>query len=381
MVSTAYSPRTTLRQIDNDLLHEYGKHREIWEDIDFKKLKQTDIEPLYKAITSLEEAKRDRIEKDLREIASLAEKKKIHELYTILQRQHCDIPAFEKKRNHHDKAMWAWLHHQNLFQQVLFFDFGDTSKRHWNKYNYPLKCTVSTEEETNINLCNAITDYFRTNDGRAKHNKIEHHHFNGNEYLICYPSEYPDESQEWNAQGELEPRLHCNAFEIIFVFKKNGAAVSVYANESKVIRDDLFEIWARKILSIDNVIKNQKRSYNLKPFERGTKDIIIPPESPIKSLRMNKLRFVPDYHPNIIHTIEASPKDHPDIIFDNLRRTGLSIDYIRQVGLEATIQGKQANETKVIKFELSSKTCSLPHEDEAGIIRDFLIQTGIDLTT
>lgn len=380
-MTITYAPREILRKIDNALLAQYAKQNSVFQDIDFSKLKQTEIEPIYDALLALEEKQRDKIEQELRRVAALADKRKIELLFSLLLNAGCDLPEFEKKKGFFDKAMWAWLYHHALCEDVLFFSFEDTQRRYWHKFPYPAGNVAKYDKSDLEALNSSIREYFQKRDGRAKYCRTEHHYFSGSEYLICYPSEYPQEVTEWTDKGEFDSRRpRRTAFEVVFVFQKNGQAVDVYTNESIEVHRELFEIWAEVILSFKNIASKPKRSYNLRPFHTRDHNIIFPQEGRIKALKVYKIRFAPAHNPKCTHTIECDVSEDFHAVYIEMERKCISISHIKSVGLEITLQAGSLDKTITKRFDLSSKSCSLRHEDEAAVIRSFLKQTGIDET-
>ncbi len=378
-MTPAYSPLAILRQIDNKLIDAYAKRNGLFPDLDILELRQTDVLPIYEAILQLDEPIRERVEQDLRRVGVLADKRRIALLFEAVSAGGHSIPEFQKKRGHHDKAFWALLEHPELFQKVLDFSFPHTQARHWRKFPYPTGSLCQLEPQHIEGLKTSISDYFQKRDGRAQHCKVEHHQFQGNEYLIAYPSDYADEVMEWLDSGEFESRTSRPAFVVIFIFSRNKAVLDVYAEESLNVLRDLFGIWAQEILGRDDVDTHPKRSYDLTRFHTREHGIEIPLDSPVKALAVHKLRFVP-FGSQITYMLEGDISQNATAIYDEMERKHLRVKYIKQIGLEVKLQAHEAEKEIIRKFELSSQSCSLKHEDEARIIRLFLKEVGIDVT-
>src|SRR5262249_22769221 len=149
-------------------------------------------------------------------------------------------------------------------------------------------------------LSNAIKDFFRKYDGRGEHCQVDHPTFQDYEYLLAYPSEYPDRSPEWLETGQLDTTtIRRLTFLVIFIFKKNGGSVDVYVEEPIEVKRQLVTLWAKEILSPEHHIDTKtKRTYNLTPFRtREHTGITYPPDSRVTALAVHKLKFSPRHNP------------------------------------------------------------------------------------
>lgn len=378
-MTPAYSPQAILRQIDNRLIDTYAKQHGLFPDLDIPALKETDVEPIYQAILQLDNAAREMVETDLRRVDTLANKRRIQWLFEAIAAGGHSTPEFHKKRGFHDKAIWALLDHPEIFQKVLDYSFPNTNSRHWKKIPYPAGCQHHLETQHLESLQAGICEFFQKRDGRAQHCKVVHSHFDGKEYLVAYPSDYPEKIMEWLDNGAFQPRLHRPSFLVIFVFSKNGAAVDLYAEESIAVLRELFMIWAQAILGRNDIDTKQKRSFDLSRFHTREHGTVFPEDSPVKALAVHRLRFVP-HGSSITYTLEGDITQNRHAIYEEMERKRLGVMYIRQIGLEATLQAGSADKEITRKFEISPQSCSLKHEDEAGVIRKFLKDAGIDVT-
>lgn len=373
-----YAPHDILRRIDNVLLAEYARRHELFAELEIAKLKQTEVDPIYEAIQSLEPVTRERVLQDLRNVAIVADKRRIQRLFSALQHEGIAFPEFNRIRANFDKAIWALLNHPATFDGVLKYTFPFTDQRHWQRFIYPAGHTPAMDEDARERLCNGIKAHFRKYDGRSEHCRVEYHSFQDHDYLFAYPSEYPDQVPEWLENGSFERTQHRLAFMVIFVSPKDGTTLDLYIQEQASVKRDMIALWAKEILGLDNVDPKPKRAFNLTPFHSTENGITIPPESDVKSLAVYKLRFSPAHNPQATYTIEADISTNKRAVYDELENKRLGISYIKQVGLEARLQADGADKEMIRRFEISPGSCSLKHEDEAGVLRQFLKSNGID---
>jgi hypothetical protein len=377
---TACSLQDILRRIDNTLLAEYANSRTLFPDLDIVGLKATDIAPIHDAIKKMKKDDKDAIERDLRNVATMADKTRIQMLHDALRHDDIAFPEFKKKRDTHDKAMWALLHHQQLFQKTLQYSFPYTESRHWQKFAYRQGHEANITQSARDRLSDAIKTFFLDYDGRGEHCTVEHHSFQDCEYLFAYPSEYQEQLPEWLDNGLLDRVAHRLAFMIVFAFHKNGASLDIYVQENMQVKRALFVLWAKEILGLDNVETKPKHSFNLSPFNTANNSIEIPDNSRIKSFAVYKLRFAPIHNPKAIYTIEADTSADRQAVYKELERKHLNISHIKTLGLEVCLHPTQDGKESKRRFETSPSSCSLKHIDESGIIRQFLKEAGIDTT-
>ena len=376
----AYSPLSTLRHIDNALLAEYAKRYGLFEGLDIEKLKQTEVEPIYEAICLLPPETREKVEADLRKVAGMSEKRQIQQLFSALAHYGHSTPEFKKKRAYHDKALWALLEYPELFEKVLLFSLAFTQGRYWQRFEYTPGQRPRLATQDILRLEKAIREYFNRYDGRGDLCKVEPHSFLGKEYLFAYPSDYPQEVIEWMDDGTFDRHTYRLAFMVIFVFVPGGSWVDIYVEEPISVKRELFSLWAGEIMGLNDVDTRPKRSYNLTPFYTRNHDLQIPAESPVKEVTVRNLRFSPSHNPTAIYDIHTDTSQNKQSIYDEMEDKQLGIASMKKVGLELTIQDEATGRVHPRRVDISPSSVSLKHEDEDGMIRQFLKAVGIDAT-
>lgn len=373
-----YAPLDIIARIDNSLLAKYANDNKILAEIDISKLKQTDVYPIYQAIQALPDEKRDKVHRDLRHIAEMADSVKIASLFGELQAAGKDIPEFHKKRVNHDKAMWALMEHPELFQNALFCTSFHNAPGNINKFRYVTENKPDLSDKSLKNLEDAIKQYFRGYDGRAEHCIVEAHKFDGKEYLIAYPSEYPDAKRGYTKDGSLAPFERHDAFVVVFIFTESGDAVDVYVTAALDVKRALFTIWAKEIMGLDNVDPKFKPSFELNKFKLPEQDFQIPIDSPVKSYAVYGLNFFPVHDPSASYNVTANIDINKKALYEELDRKKLKPLQIRRVWIEVTMQGGYKEKTK--RFNISTSCCSLKLEGDGETLRQFLKSVGIDIT-
>lgn len=373
----AYSQVNTLTNIDNTIIADYANDNAILSDVDFSKLKQTDVEPINKAICALPEEIRKKVERDLRHVDEMAVSKKIASLFSELQKHGADIPEFRKKRGLHDKAMWALINYPDIFDKALNLTSFHNASGTFTKFSYKTDNTPDLSKKSLKVLEQRIKNYFLDYDGTGEYCVIESHQFDGKQYLIAYPSEYPNVKRSYK-NGKLDRVNTHDPFVVVFIFTESGDAVDIYVNEPLHVKRELFIIWAIEIMDIRVIDAKQKPSFELAPFKLPKQDFQIPASSPVKSFTVCGLSFIPVHDPSKSYYVTADISSNKKALYDELDKKGLQPLHINKVWIEATIQ--DGDKEKAKRFEVSTSCCSLKHDGKGAILRQLLKDVGIDIT-
>lgn len=377
---STYSPFTTLRCVKNELIAALLEHHVPNNDIDMASRKETDVQSTYEAIKALPNETRIKIENDLRNVAIMADKKHLKFLQESLLFEDIEFPESTKTHITYNKAMWALLNHPDIFHHALQNSFAYTQPRHWHKFPYKAHATPKTDEATCQKLSDKIKDLLHRLDGRAEQCKVQHHQFQDYHYMIAYPSDYPETLPEWKADNTFDLSQHKLAFTIIFVFHEASASVDIYAEEQISVIRSLYTIWAKEVLGINAEAPRNNKSFNLSPFTNAEHQLIFPPESPLQSLTVYKISFVPRHNHEASYMIDVDVSDNKKALYEELRAKNLDISRIKRLGIEATIQSNASDTTKTKRFEISGTSCTLKHDDDAALIRTALKDLGIDVS-
>jgi hypothetical protein len=375
-----YNQADILARISNNFFAQYAKHNNIFTNLDIQKLKESNITPILEEIKALPDDEREKVEKDLRHIAELSEKKRINILFSELKKVAAEsLPEFKKIGSSHDKAIWTLIHHPDLFHKALYLTSFYVANGTFTKFKYPADNRPDIAEETRGVLGKRIREYFLDYDGRGKFCEIEYYEFNSKHYLIASPSEHESVKREYKNNGKLEPTKRQDAFTAVFIFSDDGDAVDIYVNAPLEVKRSLFTIWAKEIIKLDNVDTEFKPSFELSAFKVPEPDLQSPLSSKVKSIAIYKMYFIPVHDTNKTYEIGANIDVHKKALYDELNAKNLKPIHIKKVWIEATIQ--EGDKEKTIRFELGESSSNLKHEGEIAIeLRQFLKDVGIDKT-
>ena len=248
-----YQPRKFLRQFPNSLLEQYFKIKGVLGEMNFEELTETKIEPLYKSWLALSEKERSDIEKDFREIDSMATEGATKAIIDEADWHGEDLaPVLSKLENHHDRAFWTFLNRPAYWKGALQFQYADSiPATYWRKRKNIPKNRALVEPEDIGRLEHAISKYFHHKEGRGKNCQVECYHRNELDYFFAYPEDYAQASIEWiDNTFERPPRTP--AFEVIYVYSQTDGTLEVFLRGNKKPITDLQKIFAEKILETES---------------------------------------------------------------------------------------------------------------------------------
>src|SRR5690606_35472200 len=112
-----------------------------------------------------------------------------------LVRQRCPDRAaeFEAQGGEADKAMWAYLNVQDVFEKAAMFARADAlaARRYWEKRNGLPKGKLAVDEALPNRLAKALTDYYAPLQMRGQFCKVAHYARSGGaEYFFAYLYDY-----------------------------------------------------------------------------------------------------------------------------------------------------------------------------------------------
>jgi len=128
-MSRNYSPKTFLRRTPNHILKEYFHRKDLLKDIDFDKLGETEIDPIFEAMDKLSDKQRNNIEAEFRQINEMTYEKGILVLIEEAGSVFHNIdllPIFEPMKNHYEKAFWVFLNHPLVFEIACDLAYMDS---------------------------------------------------------------------------------------------------------------------------------------------------------------------------------------------------------------------------------------------------------------
>jgi hypothetical protein len=386
-MSKHYSPRHFFRKVSNELLKQYFVRKDLLIDIDFTALKEGKIEPIYEAWLALPADIRNDMEQDFQEVHDMASEGGSRIILEIANLNGENLASqFAKLKGFYDHAFWTFLEYPQYWADILIFNHADSMRQsYWNKYkNFPLD--IKIKDECIKILEQRLGEYFHSTQGRGKNCKVDRYKRNDRAYFFAYPEDYAQSDAEWDSEV-LKRRSRHPAFEVIFVYSPTDGTLDICMPGGRKILPELQRIFCEVVLGVPfNTSEKNERIYNLAPLLSRGFPFSYTAESGILDVTIKKFRF-DLYGRKERLTIEANALEGKYAIFDLLDKITRAIPLyqmtLNQVKLKVTfIHSSKPTKIQTRCFDITSpNTCSLKHTDKDRIIRQVLIDSGIELTS
>jgi hypothetical protein len=391
-----YSPKNFLRQAPNALLARYCQEKRILAEPYFAGLFETNISPIFEALAKLPTKTQKMVESDFRNIEALAGETGIQAILDVARDQGEDLaPIFAGMDGFYDKAFWTFFERPAVFATALLFVNADNlPTRYWRKRNRLPRVPVQKDEANLRNFAEALSYYFRENEGRGHDCIIDYYHLNGLDYFLAYPEDYSRISLEWN-QGALERRARKPAFEVIFIYCQAEGTLNIFfPGGIKTVRD-LQVIFSRAILKtkIPPEEKDQK-VYDLDGLKRRDFSFIYDTDSGITGVVIRKLRLSTLGASMKRVTLEAGASQNPNAVYNLLEevvlvdgapechqchKIPLSLVNVTQVAIQVVFDHNGSRRQATRTFQISyPNSCSLKQDGRDLVIRKMLVDSGLE---
>jgi hypothetical protein len=290
-----YSPRTFLRQVSNHLLKEFFDQRQELAEIPWVTQGETEIGLIYDAWQALPAPQRSEVDRAFQAIQEMAcqagvkaliEEGDFHDLNLVT--------ALEQQEGFYDKAMWAYLCYPNIFNVASLFVSADhLPGRYWLHHKKLPKKTPNTSEQTCRAFADALSEYYRTEQGRGHRCTVETYLRRGRQhYFFAYPDDYPVMYMAHDEEGKFVKRPQKRAFEVVFAYDPQTGSVDMHAQGDRGVKARLFYVFCQVILN-ENPPPEQPGDH---PYELNlllTEDcrLATDPSDGIQEVRIRKLRL------------------------------------------------------------------------------------------
>ena len=384
-MATQYQHRQFFRRVPNALLACYFEDRGVNLNLDFEKLTETQVEPLFEAFTALPEERQATMEVDFQDVNALATDGGVEALLNEAEFYQDetfpeDISAID---GYHAKAMWTLLHKPKYWKGASALLHADTvAGRFWKKRNDLPKVPPHVDEEDIDQLAKSISHYFNKTEGRGRNCKVEPYRKveTGKEYFFAYPEDYGQSGVEWE-RNSLTTRSRHPAFEIIFVYCEAEGSLDIYAPKNTKAVPELQKIFAKAILKLDTLADGtiDKRVYDLDPLADPNFEFQFPPGSGISEAIVTKIRLTLKHGSRRRITLEADTARNDMAVYDLLKKLDPPPYYITQVSIKTLFEAEPGKRAGSRPFNVTyPNSCNLNHEGRDNIIRQMLAASGIE---
>jgi hypothetical protein len=188
----------------NRCLKYYFDGRNLFEEIDFKKMKEGAPDQLFDAWLQLSPDERSSMEAEFSDIFTLSCQKGIKAIIDQaeqhMRQQHESLSLFTEKlsalRNHYERAMITFLEFNDIWKTAMYFYHADTLSTYWRKRKDLPNIPASVDEGSVRYLAESMNDFFYRKHGRGKNCMVETFRRGELDYFFCYPEDYSQQAIE-----------------------------------------------------------------------------------------------------------------------------------------------------------------------------------------
>lgn len=221
--------------------------------LDWRKLKERQVEPLMTAIRWLPRSDQDKIESSLADIFELACESGIQAIHDAA-RNHVAPNVIADLGDGgclYAKSMWAWLRYPAVFESALLIQQVDGLSR-WRKRRGLPKVEPRMSTEALFEFGQALSEFLRREEGRGDRCTVEYYRrSDGTDYFVAYPDDFVHTIIAHDEDGDLSPRSIRPTFEIVFAYHRDEGTLDLFAKIPSTSKPRLENLFGQIILGCD----------------------------------------------------------------------------------------------------------------------------------
>ncbi len=388
-MSRPYSPRTFLRKVPNRLLKDYFALHGGLPGVDFDKLAENDMGPVFDGILTLTPKTQTRIESDFHEInklACLAGTRAILEeaaMTPVLQgigakssqgrgeATKVDWPKqFSTMKNDYERAFWTFLNHRDVFQVAN--DLMEMDRiGSWRKWPVGKGLTPAVEEKIQP-FTDGICEFYRP-QGRGHRCHVENYlrQTPDRHCYFVYPADYPSTEPGYSETGEFGEQDRRPAIEMIFVYRPETGMLETSAGGKGDEVEALLDIFCRTILGLPRLPqKPAEPTYDLSGLKNRDFPLDTEPQDAIESVCVKRMKLeLPGGSRRVTLDI-TSRNTKPAMIYDlmdlalNKEKVPLETLLLTHVKFQFIFKARDGKREKRLTFEITHPDrCTLEDDD------------------
>jgi len=383
-----YNPRSILRNIPNALLERFFGQFPEFGDFDWTGIKEAQIEPVFERWQAMPEPQRHRVDVVFRKVHSLADSVGTAVLIEAARDRGLEISAqISSKQNAHERALWCYLEHPQMFEDARTLAHIDALPRQsWEKRRGLPKGPIQVTDAMLQELGREISNFYQKRDGRGHHCTVEHRRREGDfDSFFAYPSDYADEREGYAEDGRFLRQSWRPAFEVVFSRESSTGTLEAFARGGRKLRSELSGRFSRVVFGQDDRSEPwQSESFDLELFKNPNLTFPTDPADNIASVRVRALRLQIHGRPGGRLTFEVDARNKAASVYDLVaatldeRRTRLADTTVLGVVMEAVFR-TPGGKDRGITFRLSvGAHCDLGDSPEELVLRRYLRVWGIE---
>ena len=289
--------------------------------------------------------------------------------------------------DHLEGAFWTFLEHPRVFEVANRFHYADSLGR-WRKRDNLPPAEAAADPDSQERLGQAISDYYRSKEGRGHACHVDHYRRDERLYWFAYPEDYVVGRLVYDHEHQLELQTQRPAFEGIFVYSTEERSLDIWVHGDKQVVADLQRKFGAVILGVDLDYEDPARIvYRLDGLLSRDFVFALKPEDGVESVRVTRLRLRVVAGGNTRITLEANAAEAPEAVYDLLddvlASERLSRDRLQVTAttLQLVFRPRADDRHRTLSFDVSyPDSCSLKYEPSHEVAKNLLKRWGIDVS-
>jgi hypothetical protein len=292
-----YAPKTFLRQTSKQLIRTCLERTDETITIDWENLQPQNIEPIYECWQGFSEPNRLQIERLFEEVEELACEEGIKSIIDEGHFHGVDLAEeLAQHLNFRDKAMYVANTYPEVFRVAgTIYHAHSLSRRYWRHRGNMPKITPDISGATVEKFRDAVSDFFRVNQGRGHRVTVDKYLRAGRyHYFFAYPDNYADTYLGHDDDGTFVRRPQRPTFETIFLFDPIDGHLDVFAQGGKSVQESMQSIFCEILLGQALQPESSCHPYELNVMKsREFLDLMeqTDPEDGIVGIEIRKMRL------------------------------------------------------------------------------------------
>jgi len=368
-------PRTTIRKFTQPILRDFLARYDGPTDVPWDTVTRSNVDPVYDAIMRLDDTRRNRLLRMLREIEALSDKEAARVLSEEVRLGRPALLAqFDALTTPADRAAWVLVNDPLAFEAAAHFAEAKRLARGrywWSRNGLPKRALIVTPESKEA-LKQELVKHYLHKEGRGNDGHIGHYvsTADGCEFLFADLEDLPDE--DWTLQnGALVPRPGCATFPVVFAFSPAIGVLAMYSQADRDGRGRLQQIFAKVMLGEEiTPVEPTKPSHRLSHLLDRTRTLTIDPLDPVESPRITRVRLVPIGRTKDKVELSVDPAGGRSLIFDrineylNTQRLSADRVMVKLLTFHVDFLPAAKRRAKSIQFDVTPHSHNLKSKDD-----------------
>lgn len=386
-MSRQYVMKKFLRQAPNDLICEYLKKLGIGEDIEWRCLRETDVDPILQAVNSSSQDLQKKVNADFDEINDMADSNGITTLIEVGRLLNPAVDLVEELESvigNHRKALWVFLNHPLVFDKSRKVDEFTNSRSH------PFDGLPALPEGWDWQNCKellrqSISNFYKFHEGRGEGCEIDHDEIGGKHYWFVYLEDHTDIVLGFNDQRQLDWQLHRPMFSISYRYDENDRTLEVAGVTKKDQVEELRDIFTRVIFGCELKDAGAKKTYHLKHLLNPDFELQPQPDLGVVECRLKRVKLNAHGRTGLTMTLESGEQSGrrklQECIASFLRTASISVTdaQVQSVAVQIVFAPESGRRKgKTLTFVTYPGATTLKSNRKCDVARECLKRWGVD---